>query len=166
MKPSHLLQEAVPFGEEPSKTNTNKQATEIFSDLLITSNTAEMLNTKNSLESFGVSFLEDVSNQDILLYLLLRLILCAILDHLLPHSLFCFPPAFPMKVSGWLASAFLVFPDPFPLSGSSCDATPSCGLPGSSPVSSYVSVTPSSPLFRVLWLQSIQMVGSSILYLF
>ena len=65
LKPSHILQEAVFFGEEPSKTNTNKQATEIFSDLFITSNTAEMLNTKNSLESFGVSFLEDVVNQDL-----------------------------------------------------------------------------------------------------
>ena len=65
LKPSHILQEAVPFGEEPSKTNTNKQAANIFSDLLITSNTAKMLNTKNSLESFGVSFLEDVFNQDL-----------------------------------------------------------------------------------------------------
>ena len=65
LKPSHLLQEAVPFGEEPSKRNTNKQTTEIFSDLLLTSNTTEMLNTKNSLKSFGVSFLEDVSNQDL-----------------------------------------------------------------------------------------------------
>ena len=65
LKPSHLLQEAVPFGEEPSKTNTNKQTTEIFSDLLLTSNTTEMLKTKNSLKSFGVSFLEDVSNQDL-----------------------------------------------------------------------------------------------------
>ena len=64
-KPSHLLQEAVPFGEEPAKTNTNKQPTEIFSDLLLTCNTAEMLNTDNSLESFGVSFLEDVLNQDL-----------------------------------------------------------------------------------------------------
>ena len=65
LKPSHILQEAVPFGEEPSKTNTNKKATEIFSDLLITSNTAEMLNIKNFLESFGVRFLEDVLNQDL-----------------------------------------------------------------------------------------------------
>ena len=65
LKPSHLLQEAVPFVEEPSKTNTNKQTTEIFSDLLLTSNTTEMLKTKNSLKSFGVSFLEDVSNQDL-----------------------------------------------------------------------------------------------------
>ena len=65
LKPSHLLQEAVPFSEEPSKRNTNKQTTEIFSDLLLTSNTTEMLKTKNSLKSFGVSFLEDVSNQDL-----------------------------------------------------------------------------------------------------
>ena len=64
-KPRRLLEEAVPFGEEPSKTNTNKQTTEIFSDFLLTSNTTEMLNTKNSLKSFGVSFLEDVSNQDL-----------------------------------------------------------------------------------------------------
>ena len=65
LKPSHLLQEAVPFDEEPSKRNTNKQTTEIVSDLLITSNTAKMLNTKNSLESFGVSYLEDIFNQDL-----------------------------------------------------------------------------------------------------
>ena len=63
-KPRRLLEEAVPFGEEPSKTNTNKQTTEIFSDLLLTSNTTEMLKTKNSLKSFGVSFLEDAYNQD------------------------------------------------------------------------------------------------------
>ena len=45
----------------------------------------------------------------------------------------------------FLAPAFSACPDPFPLSGQSCNATPSCGSNGSSSVGSSVSATSSCP---------------------
>ena len=60
-------------------------------------------------------------------------------------SSFPFKEFFLAPIHPILAPAFSTCSDPYPLSGSSSKATPSCGLPGSSSVTSSFSVTSSSP---------------------